>query len=128
MPRTSQQSAGSTTTRAPDFQFAGTPEPVSTIVPTISCPSTNGVETNGEKYGLPLQPIAERSEPQMPLKRGLMRTQSGAGSGGGGRSASVMHDNAPLAADDQRDESARTNNQRGTERKNWMACGMENVF
>src|SRR5262245_47015291 len=97
-PRTSQHSAGSTTTRMPSAQFFGTPAPISTVSPTISCPNTNGVETNGEKYGLPLQAMAERSEPQMPLKRVRNRTQSPDGSGGGARSASSMHDSAPVAA------------------------------
>src|SRR4051812_35698831 len=98
-----QHSAGSMITRAPDFHSAGTPDPRSTMLPTTSCPSTNGVDTNGEKYGLPLQAIAERSEPHTPLIRVLMRTHSGDGSGGGVRSLSSIHDSAPLATDGQRD-------------------------
>src|SRR5512147_2508276 len=92
MPRTSHDSAGSMTTRVPVFHCAGTDAPASTISPTSSWPSTNGVETNGEKYGLPRQAMAQRSDPQTPLSRVLMRTHSGVGSGGGSTSVNSMHD------------------------------------
>src|SRR5690242_20430123 len=107
MPRTSQQSAGSMTTRIPLFHRFGTVFPVSTISPTSSWPNTNGVETNGEKYGLPLQPMAERSEPQIPLSFVLMRTQSCAGNSGGEVSANSRHESAPLAMDGQREAKFR---------------------
>jgi hypothetical protein len=118
IPRTWQHNAGSMITRVPDFHSDGTLEPHSTMLPTTSCPSTNGVEMNGEKYGLPLQAIAERSDPQTPLKRVFILTHSGDGIGGGGKSFNSMHDSAPLATDDQCDASARTSSQRGTDLKN----------
>ena len=74
MPRTSQWSTGSTTTRSPSRAFC-TSLPVSTTVPTTSCPNVNGNEVSGAKNGLCLAVRAPRSLPQMPQSKGLIRAQ-----------------------------------------------------
>src|SRR3546814_211529 len=75
IPRATQLSTGTTTTRVP-----------SSSSPTTSWPGVNGNDTIGSNHRELVPSMVARSEPQMPARRGRTRTQPGPGRSGGSTS------------------------------------------
>src|SRR6185369_16112352 len=95
------------------------------MTPTFSCPSTNGLEMSGEKYGVPFAVIVARSEPQIPLIRVAIFTHRGPGSSGSGSSVRRMHAVGPVYSAGHRFPNRRVVSQRGMLFTYWIACVAE---
>ena len=76
MPRATQPSTGSSTTRRS-----------SSVSATTSWPGVKGKLTMGSKYRLAVPSTVDRSLPQMPARRGRSHTHSGPGRSGGSTSS-----------------------------------------
>src|SRR5262249_44731742 len=113
IPRTTQWSAGSTTTRSPT-RTPVTALPISVTRPTASCPNVNGNEMRGEKNGLFSVVILARSLPQMPLRLVATRAQRELGSRGSWTSCMRIMPNGPVTSDGNQRPSVLTIVQLGT--------------